>query len=251
MAAAAVVLLAAIVVSLPVWSPGAAAESSPTGRVASTPSSAPSSPSTSIVPEATTSAEPEPTSTTTTPVAPVDSAAADLDGLVWYSDLDHGFTMAIPASWAEMAWSGLADHDSSPYHVVGFVDGAGPTIAGAYLDGIDVDVVVDQSLDESSLPALAQGLQQSLDAAAAARYDYFQLLEPVHVVMVGNAPGYSATVRVTWQGRVMVKAVYSCIADHRIYSLGFQTDDADWATYQDLFADIIRSFAFGSEATTV
>ena len=250
MAPATVVLLAAVVVSLPVWSPGAAADSSPTVPLAGTPASVPSAPPTRIVPETTTSVEPELTSTTTAVASPLDSAAADPDGLVWYSDLNCGFTMAVPASWTEVAWSELADHESSPYHVVGFADTAGPAIAGAYLNGIDVDLVVDLGVDESSLPTLAQGLQQSLDAAAA-EYEYFQVLEPVHQVTVGDVPGLSSTARVTWQGRVMVKAVYTCITDHRVYSLGFQTDDADWATYQDLFADIVRSFAFGSAATTV
>ena len=54
--------------------------------------------------------------------------------------------------------------------------------------------------------------------------------------MVGSVAALAATVRITWNERVMVKSVYTCIANHCLYRIDLQTDDVDWNGYQDLFA---------------
>jgi hypothetical protein len=255
--ATATIVIAAVVVSLPVWSPGVSAEPSSTTQLAESSTSLRSTTSTTA-PETTTSTEPEaPTMTTVTTAAqdgstpPADSVTpTDPDGLVWYSDLDYGFTMGVPASWAEVYWNELADHESSLYHVVCFADTAGPSIMGAYLDGIDMEIVMDRRIDESWLLVMSQELQQTLDEAAA-EYDYFQVLEPLHEVEVGGAPGLSATVRVTWKQRVMTQSMDVFVANHCIYQLGFQTDDGDWATYEKVFDDIIHSISFSPSDTRI
>lgn len=174
-------------------------------------------------------------------IGPVDPA--DPEALVLFSDVRFGLTVALPSTWAEVPGSVLADNDPTAYRVATFADIDGPRHQEAFLNGITVDVLAG-SHSEDPPPELAQqSLQQVLDSGPAA-HEYYSVLEPIHEVEIGGAPGLSATVRLTWNERVMVKALYVCIANHCLYLIGLQTDDVDWSTYEPLFDQVLESVAF-------
>jgi hypothetical protein len=75
------------------------------------------------------------------------------------------------------------------------------------------------------------------------------VLDPIRATKVGGVDALVATVRITWNKRVMVKSVYCFIASHCLYRLDLQTDDVDWSGHQDLFKTILGSFTFEAGST--
>jgi hypothetical protein len=185
-------------------------------------------------------------STTTLPVTfdrigPVDPA--DPDAFVLFSDVRFGFTVALPSTWAEVPGSALADYDPATYHLATFADIDGPRHNDAFLNGITVEVLAGSQTEDPPQELVQQRLKQALDLGSVS-HEYYSVLEPIHDVQVGGAAGLSATVRLTWNERVMVKTLYLCIANHCLYVIGLQTDDVDWNVYQDLFEQVLGSVSF-------
>jgi hypothetical protein len=187
-------------------------------------------------------------SVTTTSLTPIGTAGPkDPDALVWYSDMRFGFTVALPADWSEVPGSRLAGHDPITFHLASFAAVDGPAHLDTFLDGIDVDILVGSQSEDPAPELMRESLQHALDDGPA-EYDYFKVLEPIHEVQVGEVSGLAATVRFAWEQRVMVKSLYLCIANHCLYQIGLQADDAHWAAYQSLFEEIIESFSFGPDS---
>jgi thioredoxin-like negative regulator of GroEL len=124
-----------------------------------------------------------------------------------------------------------------------FADIDGPAHKGAFLNGITVDVLAGSQTEDPPQELVQQSLQRLLDQGPGS-HEYYQALEPIHEVDIGGVTGLTATVRLTWNERVMVKALYLCIANHCLYQIGLQTDDVDWTTYEPLFGRVLDSFAF-------
>jgi hypothetical protein len=190
--------------------------------------------------------EGSPTTTTTLPatfarIGPVD--ADDPDAFVLFSDVRFGLTVALPATWAEVPASILADYDPATYHLATFADVDGPSHQNAFLNGITIEVLAGSQTEDPPWELVQQSLQRLLDLGPTS-HEYYAVLEPIHEVEIGEVTGLAATVRLTWNERVMVKALYLCIANHCLYQIGLQTDDVDWATYEPLFDRVLDSFAF-------
>ena len=250
LAAGLIIAVAAVVVPFS-WSPQdtvASASQTPTAAAARPPASTPSTtvPPTFSADIVTTAREELATTTTTLPatfarIGPVDPD--DPDALVLFSDIRFGLTVALPATWAEVPPSNLADYDPATYHLATFADIDGPAHKGAFLNGITVDVLAGSQTEDPPRELVQQSLQRLLDQGPGS-HEYYQALEPIHEVDIGGVTGLTATVRLTWNERVMVKALYLCIANHCLYQIGLQTDDVDWTTYEPLFGRVLDSFAF-------
>ncbi len=165
---------------------------------------------------------------------------------VLYSDVRFGLTISMPADWAELPASSLADYRADDYHLAAFADVSGPTRQDAYLNGLTVKVLAGSQTEDPPQELVRQTLQQFLDRGPSA-YDYFKVVKPIRETKVGGVDALVATVRITWNERVMVKSVYTCIANHCLYRVDLQTDDADWTGYQPLFEQISGVIHMGDQ----
>lgn len=179
--------------------------------------------------------------TTLAMVGPVD--LSDPAGFVLYSDVRFGLTIAMPADWTELPASGLAGYQPDEYHLAAFADVTGPTHEGAYLNGLTIKVIAGSQTEDPPQELVHQTLQQ-LVAEGPATHEYFKVVKPIRATTVGGLPAEVVTYRTTWQERVMMKSAYTFIADHCLYQVEIQTDDADWADYKELFRRILESFTF-------
>lgn len=191
----------------------------------------------------------EPTSATTlvttlAMVGPVD--LSDPAGFVLYSDVRFGLTVAMPADWAELPASGLADYRPDEYHLAAFADISGPTHEDAYLNGLTIKVLAGSQTEDPPQELVHQTLQQ-LVAEGPSTHEYFKVVKPIRATTVGGFPAEVVTYRTTWKERVMMKSAYTFIAEHCLYQVEIQTDDADWAEYAELFKRILESFTFGGD----
>lgn len=220
------------------------------GSTTTTPPAASTAPA-GAAPAAGAAEQPGGASTTTLPtsltrVGPFD--ASDPGGSVLYSDVRFGLTVAVPASWAEVSPSSLADYNADAYHLAGFADLGAATLQNAYLNGVSIEVLAGSPTEDPPEDLMKQALQRILDQGPNS-YDYFKVLKSIHSATVGSVAALSATVRFTWNKRVMVKSIYTLIASHCLYQIEVQTDDADWNAYQDLFNGLLASFTFPADTT--
>ena len=49
----------------------------------------------------------------------------------------------------------------------------------------------------------------------------------------------------------MVQRLFVCTANHCLYKFGFQTDDAEWETYEPLFDDVVDTISFGPQESRI
>jgi hypothetical protein len=107
-------------------------------------------------------------------------------------------------------------------------------------------VLVYSRTEDPRLELMQQSLQQFVDQGPE-WYDYFKVLDPVHEADIGGVPALSVTARITWNERVMVKSVYTCIANHSLYQIESHTDDIDWNNHQDPLDTVLASFTFAAD----
>ncbi len=247
-----VVAVAALVIPFSLWpqeSVAAATESPTKAAVNMAIAPGPAAPS-----GAAPVAGPESASTTTsttvvsalTRVGPVDPS--DPSAFVLYSDVRFGLTVSVPSDWAEVPASGLADYRPQAYHVAAFAESKGPTLKDAYLNGLTVEVLAGSQTEDPPLELVKQSLQTFVDNGPGS-YDYFKVLEPISESTVGGIPAQVTTVRITWNKRVLVKSVYTFIANHCLYRVELQTDDVDWNDREDLFEQVLDSVSFAAGST--
>ncbi len=188
-----------------------------------------------------------PTSTTlvTTLSAVGPTGTTDPSSFVLYSDVRFGLTVAMPADWAELPASSLGDYRAEKYNLAAFAEVSGPTHQGAYLNGLTIKVLAGSQTEDPPQELIHQTLQQLVDGGPAT-YDYFKVLKPIRETTVGGMAAAVVTFRTTWNDRVMMKSAYTLIANHILYLVEVQTDDADWTEYQSLFDRILGSFTFGT-----
>ena len=256
---ATVVAAAAVVIPLSLWPEESAAATSDSIRqtavvqvsqpeAAPTTDAAPADGAADSQSAASSSTSTSSTTSTTTLTRIGPEEPSDPQSSVWYSDIRFGLTMALPADWAELPASGLADYDPTAYHLAAFADGDGPTHKDAYLNGIDVRVLAGSQTEDPPQELPRDTLEQAIKDGPYV-YDYFQVVRPIHEVQIGDTTGLAVTVRITWNKRVMVKSLQACIANHCLYLIVLQTDDADWEPYQPVFDQILGSFTFGPQST--
>jgi hypothetical protein len=250
---ATVVTIAALVVPFSLWPQESTAVASELpNKAAANVAFAPGAAAPDAATPSTTSAAVSSTTSTTQAatlarVGPVDPS--DPNAFVLFSDVRFGLTLSVPKDWAEVPASSLADYRPQVYHVVAFAEVKGTTLKGAYLDGLTVEMLAGSQSEDPPQELVQQSLQAFVDGGPGS-YGYFKVLEPIHDATVGGVPALVTTVRITWNKRVMVKSVYTFIANHCLYRVDLQTDDVDWNDYQDLFDQVLASFAFtaGSDA---
>jgi hypothetical protein len=193
------------------------------------------------------------TNGTSTSVASVDTTtgvnAASPYGSVLYSDTRFGLTLSVPSGWAKVPGGSVADFRPKTYHIASFAEITGPTLNGAYLNGLNVKLLA-RSLNEDPPKELMRDSVQAFIDGGPEEYDYFMLLEPIRDSSVGGVPALAATARITWNERVLVKSVYTVMAGNCVYRIDVMTDDVYWDAYQDLFEQMLDSFAFAGSATT-
>jgi hypothetical protein len=178
---------------------------------------------------------------------PVDPS--DPSGFVLYSDVRFGLSLSVPKDWAEVSASSLADYRPQTYHVAAFAEVKGTNLDDAYLNGLTVAVLAGSQSEDPPQVLVQQSLQAFVDNGPET-YDYFKVLQPIHDTTVGGVPALAATARITWDKRVMVKSVYTFIANHCLFRVDLQTDDVDWNDHKDVFDDILASFAFTAAGVT-
>ena len=171
--------------------------------------------------------------------------AYDEDGeaSVSYVNEETGLTITTPASWSPVAPDLLADCTDDSTYLTSMAETDGPTLSKVYLNGLVIRVLDVQEGEEIAPGLMMEAVQRFVDEGPET-YDYFTVLTPRRESTVGGFYAQTATARITWNERVLVKSVYAFIARDRLYRVELQTDDVDWDDYQDLFENVLDSFVF-------
>ena len=201
--------------------------------------------SSTIPPSTTPSSTPSTTVTTSqTQQASPTTTIADSDGLVSYTDTERRLSIKYPASWENTDLARLGDGKTDPYGVVGFADQNGPEQDGQFLNFAEVAIFEDVPVYESMLPAVEEGMRLNLEGARNT-YEDVKVLEPIHSVLIGEAPGFAMTLSFFWRGHTMIVSDYVLIADQRICELELSAVEEDFEEYTPLFQRIVQDFQVG------
>jgi hypothetical protein len=192
------------------------------------------------------------TTVTTAPANPTGSTtpAVDPDGFLSFTDKERDFTLEYPASWKNTDLGRLGDREQIDEDVVGFADQDGPQEGGLFFDFVEVAVGEDPLYTESMLPSFPEAMLRSLERARDT-YEDVKVLEQIHSVRVGGAPGSAMTISLSTEGHTIVVSSYILLGDHRIYELELSADEEDLQECTPLFERILRGFRCGPSLPVV
>jgi len=173
----------------------------------------------------------------------------DREASVSYLNAGSALTFVVPTGWDSASPELLADYQAGSAYLAAVAETAGPTLSGVFLNGMVVKVL-DVPQGEDLVPGLAQKAAQTFVDGGLDSYDYFEVLTPTRESTVGTFYAQTATARITWNERVLVKSVYAFVAGDGLYQVELCVDDVDWGDYQDVFESILDSFALAEGAIT-
>lgn len=158
-----------------------------------------------------------------------------------YSNSDHGFGLTYDAALTQ-GESGEGGSAGAVFHI-SFVDEAGPTAGGAYVDGLKVSVFqLTRPVKADEVPDLKAQVEDVV-AGRLADLPAGKVTHPVSRTTVNGTPGF--TVSYTFaEGDQTVSAVSTFLfSGARQYEVTGQASEKDWARLRPALEAAMASFS--------
>ncbi len=159
-----------------------------------------------------------------------------------YTNAEHGFSITYDARFTEGEPVTKADTGGEAVFSIVFADKDGPTVAGRYVNAIQISVYeLARAVEPDEVPQLEQEVQGIVDQLMAAAPSA-AVVEPLQEAEINGTPGYGFKYVYTEEGKEVTAVTFFLFDGQYEYQITGQATSEDWASISGALDTAVGTF---------